>query len=100
MAVFRYGNRCYQPLKNVLIAYSLYRPDLGYVQGMSYVAASILLHYSDELETFKMLSNLLNREEMFFNFYSFDMEKVNIVFHIFMRLLSEKIPDLYQVFVD
>ena len=67
---------------------------------MSYVAASILLHYSDELETFKVFANLLNREEMFFNFYSFDMEKVNIVFHIFMRLLNEKIPDLHEVFVD
>jgi TBC1 domain family member 14 len=41
---FRVGNPLYQPLKNVLIAYSMLRPDLGYVQGMSYVAGSILLH--------------------------------------------------------
>ena len=100
MNIFRYGNRCYQPLKNVLMAYSLYRPDLGYVQGMSYVAASILLHYNDELETFKCLANLLNREDMLYNFYSFDMEKVNVVFHIFMRLLSEKLPELSEVFVS
>lgn len=31
MKVFRYGNRLYQPLRNVLLAYSLFRPDLGYV---------------------------------------------------------------------
>ena len=82
------------------MAYSLYRPDLGYVQGMSYVAASILLHYNDELETFKCMANLLNREDMLYNFYSFDMEKVNVVFHIFMRLLTEKLPDLAEVFVS
>ena len=41
---FRQGNPLYQPLKNVLIAYSMLRPDLGYVQGMSYVAGSLLLH--------------------------------------------------------
>ena len=28
---FRQGNPLYQPLKNVLLAYSLLRPDLGYV---------------------------------------------------------------------
>mmetsp|Transcript_18812 Transcript_18812/g.17957 ORF Transcript_18812/g.17957 Transcript_18812/m.17957 type:complete len:108 (+) Transcript_18812:606-929(+) len=28
---FRYGNKLYQPLKNILIAYSVMRPDLGYV---------------------------------------------------------------------
>jgi hypothetical protein len=65
---------------------------------MSYVAASILLHYNDELETFKCMANLMNREDMLFNFYSFDMEKVNVVFHIFMRLLTEKLPDLAGVF--
>ena len=81
------------------MAFSLYRPDLGYVQGMSYVAASILLHCNDELTTFKCLANLLNREEMLYNFYSFDMEKVNVVFHIFMRLLNEKLPELSEVFV-
>jgi len=52
MNIFRYGNKLYQPLKNVLTAFSLLRPDLGYVQGMSYVAGSLLLHFGSELETF------------------------------------------------
>jgi len=98
MQVFRFGNKLYQPLKNVLLAFSLLRPDLGYVQGMSYVAGSLLLHYGQEFETFVIFANLMNREDMLFNFYSFDMDKVNIVFHIFMRLMKEKLPKLHDIF--
>ena len=100
MKVFRYGNKLYQPLKNVLLAYSLLRPDLGYVQGMSYVAGSILLHFGKELDCFIFFANIMNREDMVFNFYSFDMDKVNLVFHIFMRLMHEKLPKLYEIFVS
>ncbi len=99
MKIFRYGNRLYQPLKNVLLAYSLFRPDLGYVQGMSYVAGSILLHYGKEFDAFVIFANIMNREDMLFNFYSFDMDKVNLVFHMFMRLMREKLPKLYDIFV-
>lgn len=45
---FRVGGFLYQPLKNILAAFSVFRTDLGYVQGMSYVAASMLLHIGDE----------------------------------------------------
>jgi hypothetical protein len=100
MKFFRFGNKLYQPLKNILLAYSLYRPDLGYVQGMSYVAGSLLLHYGQELETFTVFANIMSREDMIFNFYSFNMDKVNVVFHIFMRLMKEKIPKLHDIFVQ
>ena len=100
MNIFRFGNKLYQPLRNVLLAYSLLRPDLGYVQGMSYVAGSLLLHYGSELETLTIFANVMNREDMLFNFYSFDMDKVNIVFHIFMRMMKEKLPRLHQIFLE
>jgi nicotinic acid phosphoribosyltransferase len=74
------------------MAYSLLRPDLGYVQGMSYVAASLLLHFQREYDTFKIFANLMHRDNLLFDFYSFDMDKVNRVFDLFMRLLKEKVP--------
>ena len=67
---------------------------------MSYVAASLLLHYGTELETFTVFANVMNREELLFNFYSFDMDKVNLVFHVFMRLLKDKLPKLHSIFVE
>ena len=66
---------------------------------MSYVAGSLLLHYGSEYETFVMFSNVMNREDMLFNFYSFDIDKVNVMFHIFMRLMKEKLPKLHEIFV-
>ena len=86
------------PLRNILQAYSVFRPDLGYVQGMSYIAASLLLHFEHEYETFLTFANIMNREDMLFDFYSFNMDKVNLVFHVFMKLMAEKLPKLYAVF--
>lgn len=36
----------------------------------------------------------MNRD-LLFNFYSFDMEKVNILFHMFMRVVKDKLPKLH-----
>lgn len=97
---FRQGNPLYQPLKNVLVAYSMLRPDLGYVQGMSYVAGCLLIYSTDggsEKEAFRAFANLMNRD-LLFTFYSFDMERVNVIFHVFMTLMRDRLPKLHGVF--
>ena len=77
----------------------MFRPDLGYVQGMSYIAGSLLMHTGDELIGFKCFANMMNRYVMY-SFYSFDMPKVNIFFHCFMRLLKERVPRLHTQMVE
>lgn len=37
---------------------------------------------------------------MLFTFYTFDMNKVNAYFHIFMKLLQQHVPKLYAVFIE
>jgi len=64
---------------------------------MSYVAASMLMHTGEEFLAFKCFSNIMNKP-LIHNFYSFDMPRINIFFHIFMRLLKEKNPKLSQIF--
>ena len=64
---------------------------------MSYVAGSILLHCAGEFDAFKAFSNLMNRD-LLFHFYSFDTEKINIIFHMFMRLIKDKLPKLHNLF--
>ena len=39
-------------LYNVLIAYANYDEEVGYVQGMNYVASVLLMHIPDEEECF------------------------------------------------
>ena len=96
---FRPGMKLYQPLKNILAAFSVFRPDLGYVQGMSFVAGSLLMHTGDEFLGFKLFANMMGKT-LIYTFYSFDMPKVNIFFHIFMKLLQEKNPKLGSIFVE
>lgn len=47
-------------LERILLCYACFRPDIGYVQGMSFLVATLLL-YMDEFEAFKCLANLLGR---------------------------------------
>ena len=44
----------YQQLWDILETYSIFRPEIGYVQGMSFLAAMFLL-YMDEFTSFRCL---------------------------------------------
>jgi hypothetical protein len=49
-------------LFNVLKAYSCYDNEIGYVQGMNYLAAMLLLYIEDEVKCFWCLVYLLHRK--------------------------------------
>eukprot|EP00467_Chlorarachnion_reptans_P022437 CAMPEP_0114517610 /NCGR_PEP_ID=MMETSP0109-20121206/17987_1 /TAXON_ID=29199 /ORGANISM="Chlorarachnion reptans, Strain CCCM449" /LENGTH=602 /DNA_ID=CAMNT_0001698145 /DNA_START=194 /DNA_END=2001 /DNA_ORIENTATION=+ len=55
----KYGRRGVAML-HVLRAYCFYRPDIGYVQGMSYLVGHLLL-YMDEYTAFVAFANLLSK---------------------------------------
>lgn len=60
LAFFHDGGMMHTGLERVLYCFALFRSDIGYVQGMSFLVATLLL-YMDEYEAFKCLSNLLSR---------------------------------------
>ncbi len=74
LSFFQQGGPSHHLLRNVLEAYTLYRPDVGYVQGMSYIAALLLL-YMDAEDAFVALCNLLNRS-LHYCFYRMDIKRV------------------------
>jgi|LauGreDrversion4_2_1035121.scaffolds.fasta_scaffold483324_1 hypothetical protein len=47
-------------LFNVLKVYSLYDPDVGYTQGMSFIAAVILMVIEDEALAWTVFVKILN----------------------------------------
>lgn len=67
LSFFQPGGPMYDTLRDVLEAYVCYRPDIGYVQGMSFLAAVLLLQM-DAYECFQCLSNLLNRTVLLVSF--------------------------------
>jgi len=50
-------------LSNVLTAFKASRPDIGYLQGMSFIAAVLLLFF-EEFQTFVFFSNLITFETL------------------------------------
>ena len=44
MELFQEGMKYHENIFKILRAFAMYRPDIGYVQGMSYIAALVLLY--------------------------------------------------------
>eukprot|EP00512_Aurantiochytrium_limacinum_P014807 CAMPEP_0171569948 /NCGR_PEP_ID=MMETSP0961-20121227/2655_1 /TAXON_ID=87120 /ORGANISM="Aurantiochytrium limacinum, Strain ATCCMYA-1381" /LENGTH=943 /DNA_ID=CAMNT_0012124349 /DNA_START=120 /DNA_END=2951 /DNA_ORIENTATION=+ len=75
-------------LRNVLKAFAHYRPDMGYVQGMSYLAAVICLNTASEYLAFQTLANLLMKEHLF-AFFRLDQTLIFQYYEIFERALTD-----------
>ena len=79
-------------LHDVLGAYACYRPDVGYVQGMSFLAAVLLLNL-EAPEAFVCLANLLNRPS-YLAFFKVDYTLMKPYFDTFRDLLHSALPRL------
>ena len=66
----------------------------GYVQGMSYLAAILLMNIGNTFQSFMCLANLLN-QKMYFQFYTMNAEKMNLHIDVFNELLHEYLPTVY-----
>ncbi|NXC13162.1 TBC14 protein, partial [Corythaeola cristata] len=60
LCIFQQGGPYHDTLHSILGAYTCYRPDVGYVQGMSFIAAVLILNL-DTADAFIAFSNLLNK---------------------------------------
>ncbi len=81
-----------QPLHDVLGAYACSRPDIGYVQGMSFLAAVLLLNM-EPADAFISLANLLNRPS-YLAFFKVDHALMQPYFDTFNILLHNSLPKL------
>lgn len=59
----------------ILQAFAMFRPDIGYVQGMSYLAAMVVMHVEDEYRSFVNFSELMLKYPIM-PFYLFNEEFV------------------------
>ncbi|CAH1131920.1 unnamed protein product [Ceutorhynchus assimilis] len=81
-------------LFNLLKAYSLLDPEVGYCQGLSFVAGVLLLHM-EESKAFTLLRHLMFRRGMR-NQYLPDMVGLQINLYQLSRLLHDHVPELYN----
>nr|XP_045597853.1 TBC1 domain family member 14-like [Procambarus clarkii] len=90
LCIFQKGGPYHDPLHNILGAYACYRPDVGYVQGMSFLAATLLLNM-DEADAFITFSNLLNRPAHM-AFFRMDQPVMCAYYKAFEELLAANLP--------
>ncbi|TBU54441.1 RabGAP/TBC [Dichomitus squalens] len=85
-------------LFNVLKAYSLYDPQVGYCQGLPFIVAILLLNMPDE-EAFCLLVRLMHSYDLRGHFLP-EMPRLQLrLGNQFERLLEEVLPVLYLHFV-
>eukprot|EP00906_Rhabdomonas_costata_P030470 RCo043067 len=78
----------------VLDTYVRYNPSVGYVQGMSYLAATLLL-YLDCCTAFVCMANLLQKYH-FLAFFQMQPKVINSHLLTFDMLLRDQLPDLHR----
>jgi len=94
LCIFQKGGPYYDMLHSLLAAYVCYRPDVGYVQGMSFIAAVLILNM-DAPDAFICFANLLNRP-CHRAFYSLDQPLMEAYYSSYKILLKENLPKLFD----
>ncbi|XP_069782082.1 TBC1 domain family member 14-like isoform X2 [Narcine bancroftii] len=96
LCIFQQGGPYYDILHSVLGAYTCYRPDVGYVQGMSFIAAVLILNL-DTADAFIAFANLLNKPCQM-AFFRVDHSLILKYFAAFEVFFEENLPRLFAHF--
>ncbi|XP_030841301.1 TBC1 domain family member 12 isoform X2 [Strongylocentrotus purpuratus] len=96
LCIFQKGGPYFDLLHGVLGAYACYRPDVGYVQGMSFIAAVFLL-YLDVADAFICFANLLNKSCQL-AFFRLDQQVMQSYFNSFEEYYQDHLPRLFAHF--
>mmetsp|Transcript_33855 Transcript_33855/g.81953 ORF Transcript_33855/g.81953 Transcript_33855/m.81953 type:complete len:1045 (+) Transcript_33855:60-3194(+) len=96
LAFFQEDGPLYNDCRTILEAYTFYRPDIGYVQGMSYIAA-LLLIYLPAYPAFVCLCNIMNSPSVL-GLYRLEPAAIAQRHRIFLMLLGHHYPALRHHF--
>ncbi|XP_064629888.1 TBC1 domain family member 14-like isoform X2 [Lineus longissimus] len=96
LCIFQRGGPYHDMLHSLLGAYACYRPDVGYVQGMSFIAAVLLLNM-DVADAFICFANLLNKPCQV-AFFRVDETLMKTYFLTYEEFFQENLPKLFAHF--
>ncbi|XP_046706121.1 uncharacterized protein si:ch211-266k8.4 isoform X2 [Silurus meridionalis] len=82
-------------LFRVLTAYASYNPQIGYSQGMSYIAAVLLMLLGEE-DAFWALVVLLEKPKYLSELFDSSLKKIQHQALVFQQLLKHRKPQVYQ----
>ncbi|KAI9996365.1 hypothetical protein PInf_013791 [Phytophthora infestans] len=90
--LFQPGGEGTERTTKVLEAYICYRPDLGYVQGMSYLAATLCFHM-DSFTAFKALAALMS-SSLLFDMFRLEATRTFHYIDVYNQILEYELPAL------
>lgn len=96
LCVFQEGGPLSDSLQGILAAYAVYRPDVGYVQGMSFVGAVLSLNMEPS-DAFACFANLLNHP-CHRAAFTLDQKRMNIYYKVYSSALAHKLPKVFSHF--
>lgn len=86
----------YQQTMDVLAAWAQYRPDVGYVQGMSHVAGMLVMNM-DTYDAFCSFVNMMD-DIFFMAFYRMDIELILCHLRVYNLIFAYNMRELYLHF--
>ncbi|XP_046968515.1 TBC1 domain family member 12-like [Vanessa cardui] len=92
LCIFQPGGPYFDVLHELLAAYVCYRPDIGYIQGMSFIAAVLILNM-EAPQAFVCFANLLDGPVLRAAFTR-DGETMQRLWRAYGRLLRRRLPAL------
>ncbi|CAG9829174.1 unnamed protein product [Diabrotica balteata] len=98
LGIFQEGGPYSEALHSLLAAYVCYRPDVGYVQGMSYIAAILILNM-EPCDAFICFSNLLN-QPLHLSAFTLNQSRMQTYYNAYDQIFSYNLPKLHAHFTN
>ncbi|KAJ8962460.1 hypothetical protein NQ314_005722 [Rhamnusium bicolor] len=96
LCIFQEGGPYSETLHSLLAAYVCYRPDVGYVQGMSYIAAILILNM-EQFDAFICFANLLN-QPLHLSAFTLNQTQMQAYYNAYNQVFIYNLPKLYSHF--
>lgn len=88
-----------QVLRNILKTHALYNPEIGYCQGMNYIAGTLYLQIQNEEITFKCMVAMIERFDMN-ELFVHNLPKLKQFFYQLDRLIGILLPEIHHEFKE
>ena len=98
LGIFKNNSPESEDLREILRAFVVSRPDIGYVQGLSYVAGTLILQM-EKFQSFICLMNIILNPAIL-PFYRLDEDKIKNRLDLFQEIFYSNLPKLYNHFIN
>ena len=96
LGIFKGDSPMAEDLREILRVFVISRPDIGYIQGLSFIAGILLLNM-DKFKAFISLMNLILNPIML-PFYKMDNESIQQRLKLFKQVFYYNLPELCEHF--